>query len=127
MKNNILRNIVFQFVSVSLLSLGFLQVAHAGMVNTSVLVEKTAAEERAASLDMLLERQDIAQQMVALGVSPEDVKARVANLSDAEIAAFEQRLNAQVAGGDAVGIIGAVFLVLLILELVGVTDIFKAI
>lgn len=127
MKNSILRKIVFQFVSLSLMSLGFLQVAHAGIVDTSVMVEKSAAEERAARLDVLLERQDIADQMVALGVSPDDVKARVASLTDAEIAAFEQRLDAQVAGGDAIGVIGTVFLVLLILELVGVTDIFKAI
>lgn len=126
MKNNILRNLVFRLVSVALVSLGFLQVAHAGMVDTTALVEKTAAEARVAQLDMLLERQDIADQLVALGVSPDDVKARVANLSDAEIAAFEQRLDSQVAGGDAIGVIGTVFLVLLILELVGVTDIFKS-
>ena len=35
-------------------------------------------------------------------------------------------LPSQVAGGDIIGLIGAVFVVLLILELVGVTDIFKS-
>jgi hypothetical protein len=49
------------------------------------------------------------------------------HLTDEEIAALHGRIEQQVAGGDAIAVIGVVFLVLLILELVGVTDIFKAI
>jgi hypothetical protein len=40
---------------------------------------------------------------------------------------LEGSLDRQIAGGDAIAVIGVVFLVLLILELVGVTDIFKSI
>ena len=48
-------------------------------------------------------------------------------MTTAELLELESRFDEQVAGGDALGVIGAVFLVLLILELVGVTDIFKSI
>ena len=47
-------------------------------------------------------------------------------LSSAELLELEGQLDSQVAGGDVVAIVGVVFIVLLILELVGVTDIFKS-
>ena len=53
--------------------------------------------------------------------------ARVDQMTSAELASFESSLNQGIVGGDALAIIGTVFLVLLILELVGVTDIFKSI
>jgi len=48
-------------------------------------------------------------------------------LTQAELITLESQFNEQIAGGDALAVIGAVFLVLLILELVGVTDVFKSI
>ena len=127
MGSSMLRLFVFELVSVALVSLGFMQIAHAGMVDTQSLIEQEAGSERLAKIESLLARQDVAKQLVALGVDPADVQQRVLYLSDAEIASFEQRLDTQIAGGSAVGVIGTVFLVLLILELVGVTDIFKKI
>jgi Family of unknown function (DUF6627) len=127
MKNCNLRLFVFELVSVALVSLGFMQIAHAGIVDTGVLIEQQAGTERLAKIESLLTRDDVAGQLLALGVDPADVQQRVQHLTDAEIAAFEQRLDAEIAGGSAIGVIGTVFLVLLILELVGVTDIFKKI
>ena len=49
----------------------------------------------------------------------------MASLSDAELAQLEGRLQQLPAGGSALGLVGAVFLVLLILEITGVVDIFK--
>ena len=63
--------------------------------------------------------------MLALGVDPAAVDARVARLTDAELRSLAERMDAMPAGGDALAVIGVVFLVLLILELVGVIDIFK--
>lgn len=127
MKNSVLRLFVFRAVAVSLTMLGFMQFSHAGMLGTQALIEQQAAGDGAARINLILERQDVADQLTALGVDPLDVQARVANLSDAEILTLEQRLDQQIAGGDAIGVIGTVFLVLLILELVGVTDVFKSI
>jgi len=62
----------------------------------------------------------------AFGVDQAIVQERLQGLTQAELITLESQFNQQIAGGDALGIIGAVFLVLLILELVGVTDIFKS-
>jgi len=48
-------------------------------------------------------------------------------MTTAELIALEGRIDENNAGGSALGTIGAVFLVLLILEVVGVTDVFKGI
>lgn len=121
------RALVLRIFSVSLICLGFAQAAPAGMIPTGQLVDNAAHAKSVSRIEQLLARDDVASQMVALGVQPEQVVARLDAMTTAELLELENRLNEKVAGGDALGIIGAVFLVLLILELVGVTDIFKRI
>ena len=95
--------------------------ARAGMVATESVLER----ER---ITTLLERADVQAQLRAYGVSPADVKARVAALTDAEAAALVAQIDELPAGGDGVGaLIGAlliVFLVLLITDILGLTKVF---
>ena len=74
-----------------------------------------------------LAREDVRMAMERLGVDPADADARIASLSDAELLRMQGELDRLPAGGDAIAVIGVVFLVLLILELVGVTNIFNRI
>lgn len=120
------REALLRLVSVSIICMGFAQVAPAGMIGTAHLVDD---ESRAASLsriEVLLAREDVGRQLEAFGVDRALVVERLAGLSDAELLQLEGQLDSQVAGGDIIALIGAVFVVLLILELVGVTDIFKS-
>ena len=120
------REALLRLVSVSIVCMGFAQVAPAGMNGTAHLVDD---ESRAASLsriEVLLAREDVGRQLEAFGVDRALVVERLAGLSDAELLQLEGQLDSQVAGGDIIALIGAVFVVLLILELVGVTDIFKS-
>ncbi|HSM32282.1 MAG TPA: PA2779 family protein [Woeseiaceae bacterium] len=120
------RGALMRLVSVSIVCMGFAQVAPAGMIGTAYMLED---ETRAASLsrvEVLLARADVGRQLEAFGVDQAMVVERLNGLSTAELLELEGQLDSQVAGGDIVGIIGAVFVVLLILELVGVTDIFKS-
>ena len=59
-----------------------------------------------------------------MGVDPAAVQERLAALTDEELQTLEGRLDSLPAGGDALAVIGIVFVVLIILELVGVTNIF---
>ena len=118
---------VLRAVSLSMVCLGFAQVAPAGMISTSQFVENEARVESLSRIEVLLAREDVAKQMVALGVQPQQIMERLDAMTTAELLELEARFDEQVAGGDALAVIGAVFLVLLILELVGVTDIFKSI
>jgi hypothetical protein len=64
-------------------------------------------------------------QFESLGVDPAKVGERVASLTDSELRTLAGQMHDMPAGADALAIIGIVFLVLLILEAVGVVDIFK--
>jgi hypothetical protein len=54
------------------------------------------------------------------------VEARLARLTDSELRTLADRIDqAPAAGADILAVIGVVFVVLLILEAVGVIDVFK--
>jgi hypothetical protein len=61
-------------------------------------------------------------------VNPEEAKARVDSLTDQEVAEIAARFDQLPAGGNGIGVIvGAavlIFLVLLITDILGVTDVF---
>ena len=117
---------IFKLVSIAMLSLGFAQYSAAGPVGTTDLMSIDLRGERISKIEALVARADVAVQLEKYGVTPELVTARVHNLTNEELLELEQSIDQQVAGADAIGVIGVVFLVLMILELVGVTDIFKS-
>jgi hypothetical protein len=79
-------------------------------------------------VEVLLARADVAAQLEAFGVDKDQVVERLNGLSTAELLELEGKIEEQIAGGnDILVIIGIVFLVLLILDLTGVTDVFKSI
>jgi hypothetical protein len=125
MKSNRVRLFVFRLVAAALVSMGFAQVSGAGMIGTGAHIQSEARDGHIQKIEALLDREDVARQLVAFGANADFVKARVRNMTDAELLELDGRIDSQVAGGDAIALIGAVFLVLLILELVGVIDIFK--
>jgi hypothetical protein len=98
--------------------------AQAGLVSTES-VAAAGSRERVAAF---LERADVQGQMEALGVAAADVKSRVAALSDAEVASLAGKIDALPAGGDGVGavlgVVLIVFLVLLITDILGLTKVF---
>ena len=111
-------------LSVAILNMGLVSAASAAIVDTATLV----APNREADLVAIraqLERQDVRQQLQEMGVDAASVDTRIASLNDREIHKLAGDMQNAPAGGDVLALVGAVFLVLLILELVGVIDIFK--
>lgn len=111
--------------SMSLVTLGMQAPAFAGVIGTADAVAVVRGENARATVDAALARADVRAQMDAMGVDPAAVEGRLAALSDEEIATLASQIEAAPAGGDALAVIGIVFVVLIILELVGVIDIFK--
>jgi hypothetical protein len=112
-------------VSLSLLNLGMPAIATAGIIGTQTAIEAGRRDADLAVIRAGLDRTEVRQQFTALGVDPGMVDMRLAALTDAEIAQLAERMDELPAGGDLLAVIGVVFIVLLILELVGVIDIFK--
>ena len=99
--------------------------AQAALLDTDTLITSTQSHQTITSLQQLLQRADAQQQLLALGVSPERVKERVARLSDSELARINQGIDTLNAGGDSVlGILLVIFIVFVITDVIGATDIF---
>ena len=99
--------------------------AHAsGLVSTSDALALEEGARAEAIVESYLSRADVAAQLAALGVDPELARLRAESLSRSELEELAQRIEEAPAGGDGVlAVLGIAVLVLL--ELVGVIDIFK--
>ena len=121
-----LRNlVVVPVVSAALVCSGFSSVASASVISTQQALSADARTTMESDVRSSLARDDVRQAMVRLGADPLQADARVASLSDAELMKLQGQLDRLPAGGDALAVIGVVFIVLLILELTGVTNIFN--
>jgi hypothetical protein len=109
------------------LSVGLPRQAQAGLIGaTSVIEPGTVAmrSENLARVEAALARADVRQQLEAWGVDASAASERVAALTDSELAKLAKQIDTAPAGGEILALIGAVFIVLLILDYVGVTKIF---
>jgi hypothetical protein len=77
-----------------------------------------------AQIFSVLEREEVRTQLQAQGVDPAQVKARVAAMSDEEVAQLAGQIESLPAGGDVLGILLTVFIVLLITDILGFTKVF---
>lgn len=115
----------FVLASFGLMSL-YIPAAQAGMIAPSAYgqTQNGAASEQRQQLQQFLSRDDIRAQLIEMGVDPADAQARVELLSDQEVASAAQRMQELPAGGSVVGAIVFIFLVLLITDILGITDVF---
>jgi hypothetical protein len=116
---------VVYIVSALLMFGGFTGHVSAGMITTEQALSLEAREARISQVQALIMQADVQQALVDLGVDPAQAALRAASLGDRELAQLQGQLETLPAGGSALALIGAVFLVLIILELTGVIDIFK--
>jgi hypothetical protein len=117
------------FVTITMLLMSLpVQPLQASMIGTETVLNLSKAANMRENLHKFLERKDVQDVMMAQGISPMEAKARVDCLSDAEVMQIAHRLDQLPAGGDGIGaIVGAaviIFIVLLITDIMGYTDVF---
>jgi hypothetical protein len=102
--------------------------ALAVMIGTETVLDVAKAQEARDYLNGVLARVDVKNELTAQGIDPEEAKARLDSLSDAEVAQLAGKIRQLPAGGGDLGIVvGAalvVFIVLLITDIAGFTDVF---
>ncbi|MCB1802655.1 MAG: PA2779 family protein [Gammaproteobacteria bacterium] len=123
MKNTCKRSVVLVLI-LTMSSLGLPVVGVAAPIGTDTLVQLDQRGELLSRIESQLARDDVRAQFLQQGVSPAEVDARVAALSTGELQMLAAQLDELPAGGSVFAVIGVVFVVLLILELVGVTNVF---
>ena len=102
-----------------------MRAAQADMIDTASALHWRSAGDVRAQVGELLARDDVRAALLARGVKPELVADRVAALSDQEARDLAQRIDQMPAGGDGiVGVLFAVFIILLITDILGLTKVF---
>ena len=116
--------LVMTFVSLTMLGTQ----AQAALVGTSQIIDQGDQQIDRDRLRAFLDRAEVRDQLEALGVDSDIAKARIDSLTNEEVADIVNRLDQLPAGGDGLAaLVGAallVFIILLITDLLGLTDIF---
>jgi len=100
--------------------------AHAGLVGTEAVIAAEQAMLDRAELLAALDQVEVRDRLVSLGVDPEVARERVAALSDDELRQMAEHMDQLPAGGigSVVGALVFVFIVLLVTDILGFTDVF---
>lgn len=102
------------------LGLGLPLPASAGIVTTDQI---TAGAERDRVRDFMA-REDVRAQMESLGVDANSVRERVDAMTDEEVSKLAGRIDQMPAGAGIVGVLFAVFIILLVTDILGLTKVF---
>ena len=105
-------------ISFTLIEAPILNTAQAGMITTNVLVEDMTRAETQQKVINFMERADVKNQMISLGLSSEEASQRVVQLTDSELRQISTEIDNSMAGGELGGILVIVLVVVLILYLV---------
>ena len=99
--------------------------AQAAMIGTDQIINQTDSSLTREMLQQFLDREAAQKQLHAWGVSPDWIKQRVNRLTDMELARINQERSKLNAGGDSiVGILLILFILFVITDAIGATDIF---
>ncbi|MCW8828973.1 MAG: PA2779 family protein [Gammaproteobacteria bacterium] len=122
-RNYRIKQVGVMLLSVALLG-GQLTPAYAAMTSTTTLLQQEQRAFERSQLLEALERESVQTQLRELGVDAEAAKQRVAAMTDGEIRQLNARLAEMPAGGDILGAVLVVFIVLVITDMLGATDVF---
>ncbi len=114
-----------RMVIASMLAMGLpLQPAFAGIVPTDQVVSHQLAGQDRARISAFLDRADVLAQLQQQGVTAGEAKARVNALTDEEVNKIAGQLDQLPAGGEILGILLTIFIVLLVTDILGFTKVF---
>ena len=89
-----------------------------------VATDKALGGAEREHVSQYLARADVQARLSQYGVNARDVQARIAAMSDDEVAQLSGKIDALPAGGDILGAIVLIFLVLLLTDILGFTKVF---
>lgn len=98
--------------------------AQAGIVGTDQVLAASASSVDRDRVATFLARDDVRNALQGQGVSADAAIARVQAMSDAEVAQLASRVDQAPAGGDVLGVVFTIFIVLLVTDILGLTKVF---
>jgi hypothetical protein len=124
---SLFRRTVARLLVASLVFSGMAQAAPLALISTEQAATATLAvapSDTHVRLQAALDRADLAATLQARGVSPEQLRARINALTDAEATQLLAQIDQAPAGGDVLGLVFTVFIILLVTDILGLTKVF---
>lgn len=121
------RRILTSILISSLVFSGMAQAAPTALISTeqaAAAMQQAPRSEAHARLQAALDRADLAAMLQARGVSTDEMRARVDALTDVEAQQMLDQIDKAPAGGDVLGVLFTIFIVLLVTDILGLTKVF---
>ena len=97
---------------------------HASIISNEQLVMEQQSNFERSNLVAAFQRDDVKQVLISKGVDPQKAIERVSSMTDSEVAELNQKIDELPAGSGVLELAVFVFLVLVVTDLLGVTDVF---
>ena len=98
--------------------------AQAAIIANAQLIDQVQQVNDKAALLQTINRLDVQEQLLNMGVNTAELESRISQMTQQEIAQLNQQINDLPAGGDVLGIIVLIFIIFIITDVIGATDIF---
>jgi hypothetical protein len=123
---NWIKGLYFKQIAL-VVALGIFMIGAVPVKSMAYVVESEIAPmERAADMDTalrVLESELVSQKLIRVGLTPDEVRDRLAELSDAELHQFARQIDSLYPGGGATGVIIALLVIaILVLVILKLTD-----
>lgn len=127
-----LHRLIASTLIVSCATMGLPMTAHAGIVSTDAVLSSAATatdpsttpSAQREQVTAFLQRADVRQALQQQGVQADAAVERVHAMSDAEVAQLAGRIEQAPAGGDVLGMLFTIFIILLVTDILGLTKVF---
>jgi len=121
---NTFKRLVASLVIASTALMGLPMTAQAAIVSTDEAISTPVAAANRDRVNTFLTRADVRKALQEQGVNGDAAVERVKAMSDTEVAQLAGRIDQAPAGGDILGILFTIFIVLLVTDIMGLTKVF---
>ncbi|MBK7547957.1 MAG: PA2779 family protein [Rhodoferax sp.] len=121
---NTFKRLVASLVIASTALMGLPMTAQAAIVSTDEAMSTPVAAANRDRVNTFLTRADVRKALQEQGVNGDAAVERVKAMSDTEVAQLAGRIDQAPAGGDILGILFTIFIVLLVTDIMGLTKVF---
>ncbi|MEW8507082.1 MAG: PA2779 family protein [Candidatus Thiodiazotropha sp.] len=124
MHKTLLKQLLIYTLTLQTALIGFPPIALAAPIDTLTVIQMDDREKNIDRVRSTMARDDVRSSLLELGVNPAEAELRLDALTDHELFVLNQQIDELPAGGDVLGVLGAVLVVLIVLEMLGVTNVF---
>ena len=98
--------------------------AQAAIISNAQLINQVQQASDKEALLQTIYREEVQQQLHSMGVTAAELENRVNQMTQQEIAQLNQQINELPAGSGVLGFLLLIFIVFVITDVIGATDIF---